>query len=99
MSKSKKNDHVGRRNCSNGFCRLCGEPYPFQLVERADSCAQWCNYFTRNMPDPGNVAAILCLSLICRLCILQTALNRGLKAAEHFTDAQDMFPVDYAEER
>lgn len=35
MSKSKKNDHVGRRNCSNGFCRLCGEPYPFQLVERA----------------------------------------------------------------
>lgn len=93
MSKSKKSDMVERQTSSNGFCRLCGEPYPFQLVERADSCAQWCNYFARNMPEPGNVAAILSLSLICRLCILQTALNRALNAAARFIEIGDIFTV------
>lgn len=98
MSK-KSPPSIERDTCGVKYCKLCGEPYPFKLLERADSCAQWCNYFARNMPDPGNVAAILSLSLICRMCILQTALNRWLKAVEYITDIQDIFPVENAEEK
>lgn len=77
---------VRRSMSGQRVCKLCGNPFPLEGIEQADTCSQWTNYFVRNLPDPGNVAVILTLSLLDRFCILNTSINRGIHAIEHLED-------------
>jgi hypothetical protein len=87
----RKNDAEAMQRKMSGqrCCRLCGEPFPLEGIERVDSCYQWSNYILRNLPNPGDVTAILVLSLITKLCTLQTVINRSVTAMESIADIED----------
>lgn len=83
---SKSAGQFERKMHGQRCCKLCGEPFPLEGIERVDSCQQWANYFLRNLPDPGDVTAILMLSLICKFCILRTVINSNNTAMESVAD-------------
>lgn len=94
MSKAKV-ESFRRKSSGIRGCVLCGMPFPVQILDDARTCTQWSNYLLRNLSDPGDVSTILALSVLDRICLLMTSVNRGLHAIDHIEDvSMDLSDTD-----
>lgn len=78
--------HVAGESVSEPTCKLCGDTFPVSGMFKAETCSQWCHYALRNLPDPGDFSAMVALSLLSKLCLLTTTVNRGLHAIDYIEE-------------
>jgi hypothetical protein len=66
-----------------GICRRCGDEYPLELGDTAETCSEWAQLTASRLQKPIPVAVLLDLASWVRHCDLIYWLKRQLAGLEH----------------